>query len=77
MDNYYQSYQLDDMYYWDLSETQKEALDICIWIVDNKCSARSCAKEFMVSHTTVLKRIQQVRRISFELYKLTRRIVCK
>lgn len=38
MNNYYKGYQLDDIADWELSESIKEQLDACIFLVDNAYS---------------------------------------
>lgn len=35
---YYENYLLDDMDLWELTEKNKEILNMAIWIVDNHCS---------------------------------------
>ena len=71
--DYYRGYLLDDMYCWQLTEVQQEALDLCIWLVDYKCSIRELAKEFMISKSTVYRRIDSTKKYCNELYKLCRK----
>lgn len=67
---YYENYLLDDMDLWELTEKNKEILNMAIWIVDNRCSIRQCSKEFGKSKSQLHRDIhQKLRSISYELYQ--------
>lgn len=67
---YYENYLLDDMDVWELTEKNKEILNMAIWIVDNRCSIQQCSKEFGKSKSQLHRDIhQKLRNISYELYQ--------
>lgn len=66
----YENYELDGVYVWGLSEKDILVLDIAIYIVDNACTIRQVAKEFLVSKSTVHRYIhERLQTLSFELYQ--------
>lgn len=73
-DNYYEGYRLDDdNYTWSLTDKQKDALNLGIYLVNYKVSIRKIAKEFNMPKSTVHERISyELRDISYELW-----CVCK
>lgn len=70
MNNYYKGYQLDDLADWELSETIKELLDACIFLVDNAYSLRIVERNTGISRSKLSRFINnQLKTISFELYR--------
>ena len=71
--DYYENYLLDTHSY-DLTNYEKELLNACIWLVDNRASIRVTARNFLMTKTKLHKDIHdKLRKISYELYKC----VCK
>ena len=69
VDEYYENYLLD-VYSWELSDEDKELLNMAIYMVDNRCSIRQCSKEFMRSKSSIHRGMHnKVRLLSHELYK--------
>jgi len=67
---YYENYLLDNTNSWELTEKDKEILNMAIWIVDNRCSIRQCSKEFGKSKSQLHRDIHsKLRSISYELYQ--------
>lgn len=67
---YYNNYLLDDCYSYDLSDKQKEYLDACIRIVENKTSIRVASSNFCMSKSHLHRFIHnKLKKISFELYQ--------
>lgn len=67
--SYYGNYLLD-IYEWELSDKDKEILDVVIWIVDNRCSIRQASKEFVISKSSIHRNVhKRLKVISYELYR--------
>lgn len=69
--DYYENYQLNDnVSSWELSESDKDKLNMTIFIVDNNCSIRNCCKEFCISKSQLHRDIhKKIKSISLELYQ--------
>jgi len=73
--SYYQNYRLDQPYQtYNMSQKEKQLMEIGIDIVENKKSVREVSRDFLISKTTLERYIHtRLRYISYELYQL----VCK
>lgn len=67
----------DEVYEWSLSDIDKEALALGVWCIDNKSSIRTLAREFCMSKSTVYRRLQSLRKISYEMWYSVRKILEK
>ena len=68
--DYYNNYEITK-YYWELTDIEKETLDIAIFIIDNKTTLVNTGKNFMLSKTGVYGRINKIlKSLSPELYGL-------
>lgn len=67
--DYYNNYQLDGIYCFELTESDKLLLDACIYIVDNKTTIRKTAIEFCMSKSNLHRKTHNnLRKLSYELY---------
>ena len=73
--NYYEGYLLENgVYNFELSDDQKDFLNCCIWIIDNKVSIRNASKNFQVSKSTLHRKInKELKSLSYELYTCVKR----
>lgn len=73
--SYYQNYRLDQPYQtYNMSQKEKQLMDIGIDIIENKKSIREVSHDFLIPKTTIERYIHtRLRYISYELYQL----VCK
>lgn len=73
--SYYQNYRLDQPYQtYNMSQKEKQLMEIGVDIFENKKSVREVSRDFMIPKTTIERYIHtRLRYISYELYKL----VCK
>ena len=73
---YYSGYLLDDIQNWELSEPDKQLLDACILMVDNKYTIRETAKNSNYSRSTFHRLIHtRLRKLSYELYRCVFHII--
>lgn len=78
MSNYYEGYQLDDIVDWELSESIKEQLDACIFLVDNAYSLRVVERNTGISRSKLSRFINnQLKTVSYELYQCCKRQLMK
>lgn len=79
MDEYttYEGYQLDDVYTWELSDSDIDLLDAAIYLVDNRCTIRQVCKNFgKFKRATLQRHIHtKLRCLSFELYRCVCRVL--
>lgn len=74
--SYYKGYLLDDMQNYELTNSDIDLLDACIWLVDNSCSIRNTADNCNISRSTLHRHIhQKLRCISLELYQCVCRVL--
>ena len=74
--DYYNGYLLDDCYSFDLTVRQKEFLDACIWLVDNKHSIRTTSLNFSIPKTSLHRWIHKdLRKLSYELYNVVNKVL--
>lgn len=70
---YYEGYEITKVYYL-LNEEETHVLYACIWMVDNKTTIRTTAKNWCYSRMTFWRRIhKECKSLSPELYK----VVCR
>ena len=72
--SYYNSYLLDDITIYDLSDKQKELLDNACMLVDNGYSLRQLSRNVNKSKSQLSRDFQKpLRKLSFELYQCVHR----
>lgn len=79
MVDYYEGYLLDNgVFSYMLSKREELALEVAVYIVDNRVSIRKCSKEFMISKSSIHRLIhKEVRALSGELYGCVKKQLSK
>lgn len=60
------------------TEIEQRCIDEAVWIIDNKCSIRKCAKEFMVSKSQLHRDVtERLKHLNDDLFVQVRTILRK
>ena len=71
--DYYNNYEITK-YYWELTDIEKETLDIAIYIIDNRVSLAEAGANFLLSKSGVNSRLRSyLRTLSPELDGLVKK----